>query len=124
LLTKLGTFHPRHVVQATGLNGEPRVPDIPGAENFKGTMAHSSEFSTATSKYAGKKVIVVGAGNSAHDIAYDSYRHGASVIMVQRSSTYVLTIKSILKMLMARYNEGKVLPLPPILTGLHSPLIR
>lgn len=107
LLTFSGTFHPRHLVQSTGLNGEPYVPEIPGVQDFQGSVKHSTEFSTANSKYTGKKVIVVGSGNSGHDIAHDAYRHGAEVTMVQRSHTYVISAAVTLKMLSNRYSEGK-----------------
>jgi hypothetical protein len=37
----------------------------------------------------GKKVVVLGANNSAHDICADLWEHGADVTMVQRSSTMI-----------------------------------
>jgi cation diffusion facilitator CzcD-associated flavoprotein CzcO len=108
LIRSLGTFHPRHVVQATGLNGEPRVPFVPGVKSFKGITKHSTEFFTGTSKYAGKKVVVIGAGNSGHDIAHDAYRHGAEVTIIQRSPSYVVTQSACLKMILPRYNDYNV----------------
>jgi cation diffusion facilitator CzcD-associated flavoprotein CzcO len=39
---------------------------------------------------SGKKVVVVGSGNSAHDIAQDFHENGAQVTLIQRGSTYVL----------------------------------
>jgi cation diffusion facilitator CzcD-associated flavoprotein CzcO len=106
LTSHAGTFRPRHIVQATGLNGDPRVPRIPGVGGFQGSVKHSSEFSSGAS-YAGRKVIVVGTGNSGHDIAHDACMSGANVTMIQRSHTYVVSVPSTLKMFQVRYNEGR-----------------
>ncbi|KAF8345500.1 hypothetical protein F5887DRAFT_1190190 [Amanita rubescens] len=84
----------KHVVFATGLAGlEPNTPKIPGAEKFKGQILHSSQHKRATD-HAGKKVVVVGACTSAHDIAHDYYIHGVDVTMYQRGSTYIMTTKN------------------------------
>ena len=69
---------------------------------------HSTQFTAATPKYRGKKVVVVGAGNSAHDIAHEAYLHGADVTIIQRSSTYVISLYSTLLTMMTRYHEGVV----------------
>jgi cation diffusion facilitator CzcD-associated flavoprotein CzcO len=87
----LRTVHPRHVILASGHSGEPHVPSFPGIENFKGDIHHSSKHPEGA-RYRGKRVVVVGCCNSAHDIAQDLYEQGAaSVTMVQRSSTYVMS---------------------------------
>ncbi|KAF2271169.1 putative flavin-binding monooxygenase [Lojkania enalia] len=88
------TLHPKHVVFCTGHSGEPRIPSLPGQDNFKGTLYHGSQHEDA-SKYKGdlkdKKVIVVGTGNSGHDIAQNYYEAGAdSVTMLQRRGTCVI----------------------------------
>jgi len=46
-------------------------------------------------------VVVIGSGNSGHDIAHDAH---LQVTMIQRSSTYVMTLPTTLKKLSARYN--------------------
>jgi putative flavoprotein involved in K+ transport len=83
------TLHPQHVVLATGMSGFPNVPHFPGQESFKGTQTHSSAHH-ASKPYEGKRCVIIGANNSAHDIAADLWEHGASVTMVQRSSTLVV----------------------------------
>ena len=85
-------LHPRHIVWCTGHSGEPKVPTFPGQEKFKGSLYHGSEHHDA-SQYdvKGKKVVVVGTGNSGHDIAQNFYENGAEVTMLQRSGTYVIT---------------------------------
>lgn len=86
------TVHPRHVVWCTGHSGEAKVPSFAGQESFKGEVYHGSQHRDASeSDVRGKKVIVVGTGNSGHDIAQNFYENGAEVTMLQRSGTYVLT---------------------------------
>ncbi|KLO15576.1 FAD/NAD-binding domain-containing protein [Schizopora paradoxa] len=90
------TFVPRHVVFAQGLGGgEPIMPTYPGMEKFEGEVMHSSQFKTARDNI-GKKVVVIGACNSAHDIARDHCEHGIDVTMYQRSSTIVASAKNAL----------------------------
>ena len=83
------TLSPRHLVMAAGQNGLPRMPEISGVESFQGKIVHSAEFGRAE-PWRGHKTIVVGTGNSGHDIAQDLYEHGAQVTMIQRSPTYVV----------------------------------
>jgi putative flavoprotein involved in K+ transport len=83
-------LRPAHLVLATGASGEPRVPEIPGLEDFRGTVSHSSAHPGGAG-FAGRRAVVVGACNSGHDIAQDLHENGAEVTMVQRSSTYVLS---------------------------------
>ncbi len=77
-------------------------------EDFKGDrLCHSSQFKGANSDSKGKKAIVVGCCNSGHDIAQDFYEHGYDVTIVQRSSTYVMSSKEGLDVLLAGlYEEG------------------
>jgi putative flavoprotein involved in K+ transport len=82
-------LRPRHLIFATGHSGLPYVPTIPGAEDFVGELVHSSQY-RGTADAEGKKVLVVGAGNSSHDICHDLAEAGADVTMLQRSKTYVL----------------------------------
>lgn len=87
------TLRPRHLVWCTGHSGEPLVPTFPGQETFNGQIYHGSEHRDAADDPAvkGKKVIVVGTGNSGHDIAQNFYENGAEVTMLQRRGTYVIT---------------------------------
>jgi cation diffusion facilitator CzcD-associated flavoprotein CzcO len=86
--------HPRHVVQATGQSGEKSIPNIPGIDNFGGTLVHSSDFRGAKGG-RGKKAVVIGACNSGHDICQDFYENGYEVTMIQRSSTVVVSPSTI-----------------------------
>lgn len=79
-----------HFVIATGTSGLPWTPTIPGENEFRGEVIHSSGFDAANG-YKDKSVVIVGACNSAHDIAHDLAEQGADVTMVQRSHTHVMS---------------------------------
>ena len=83
------TLRPKHLVLATGMSGVPLIPTIPGAETFTGTQHHSSQHRDGK-PYAGKRCVIIGSNNSAHDIAADLWENDAQVTMVQRSSTMVV----------------------------------
>jgi uncharacterized UPF0146 family protein len=87
-------LRPGHIVQATGADaGAPNRPKLPGLDNFLGPVLHTSEYRTGK-EFADKRVLVVGVGTSAHDVAHDMHRHGAQVTMVQRGSTTVINLES------------------------------
>ncbi len=80
---------PKQLVLATGMSGKPNIPTFPGQDIFKGEQQHSSQH-PGPDAYAGKKVVVIGANNSAHDICAALWEAGADVTMVQRSSTHIV----------------------------------
>ena len=88
-------LRPRHLVFATGMSGKANVPRIEGQNVFKGEQQHSSQH-PGPDAYAGKKVVVIGANNSAHDICAALWEHGADVTMVQRSSTHIVRSDSLM----------------------------
>jgi len=98
-------MHPRHVVLATGVSGIPNIPDIPGLKNFAGKAVHSSFYDDGEN-WKGKRALVIGTGNSGHDIAQDLYSSGAEVTLVQRSSTLITNIEPSAQLAYAAYNEG------------------
>ena len=69
------------------------MPSFPGQNDFKGEVYHGSQHQDASlsGDLAGKKVVVVGTGNSGHDIAQNFYENGAEVTMLQRHGTYVIS---------------------------------
>ncbi|RUU11508.1 NAD(P)/FAD-dependent oxidoreductase [Mesorhizobium sp. USDA-HM6] len=83
------TLKPKHIVFATGAYGPPRQITLPGAETFNGELLHSSQYSTGE-KFRGKRVAVIGAASSGHDVSVDLWEAGAKVTMVQRSPTTVV----------------------------------
>jgi hypothetical protein len=103
-------LHPRHFVIAAGLNGPPKIPDVKGLDSFTGHWAHSGEYQRA-GDWAGKRVLVVGSGVSAHEMAHDLYEHGADVTIMQRGATYVITFETFNKHWFGLYTEDQQLPL-------------
>jgi cation diffusion facilitator CzcD-associated flavoprotein CzcO len=99
------TMRPRHVVMATGVSGIPSIPQIPTLDAFNGTLLHSSRYDDAE-PWAGKRAIVIGTGNSGHDIAQDLHAAGAKVTLVQRSPTMVVNIEPSAQIPYALYDEG------------------
>ncbi|KAL0258734.1 hypothetical protein SLS55_006237 [Diplodia seriata] len=106
------TLHPHHIVFCTGHSGEPKIPSFPGQPDFAGTIYHGSRHVDATASgtdLSDKKVVVVGTGNSGHDIAQNYHEAGAaSVTMVQRRGTYVISAgdgKGIFAMHKGLYDE-------------------
>ncbi|UVK41480.1 NAD(P)/FAD-dependent oxidoreductase [Mesorhizobium sp. AR10] len=83
------TLKPKHIVFATGAYGPPRQIDLAGADLFQGELLHSSQYSSGE-KFRGKKVSVIGAASSGHDVCVDLWESGAEVTMVQRSPTTVV----------------------------------
>jgi len=89
-------LHPKQLVFATGMSGKPNIPSFPGMDVFEGEQHHSSQH-PGPDAYTGKKVVVVGSNNSAHDICAALWEHDADVTMVQRSSTHVVKSDSLME---------------------------
>ncbi|KAJ9649829.1 hypothetical protein H2198_010847 [Neophaeococcomyces mojaviensis] len=99
-------FHPKHVVVATSLAGVPFVPDIPGIENFKGTVRHSTQHDSAR-EWVDKKVLVVGTSSSGFDTAYDFARRNIDVTLLQRSPAYLMSLDESVPRILAPLYEPK-----------------
>lgn len=90
------TLHPTQLVLATGMSGKPSVPTIPGQDIFAGDQHHSSAH-PGPDAYVGKRAVVIGSNNSAHDICKALYENGVDVTMVQRSSTHIVKSDSLME---------------------------
>ena len=102
------TLRPRQLVLALGASGLPSVPEIAGREKFRGDQHHSSAH-PGPDQYQGKKAVVIGSNNSAHDICAALWEAGADVTMVQRSSTHVVRSDSLMDLgLSDLYSERAV----------------
>jgi len=99
------TMHPRHVVMATGANGIPNRPDIPGLKAFAATVVHSSGYDDGGA-WTGRNALVIGTGNSGHDIAQDLHSAGANVTLVQRNPTLIVNIEPSAQLPYTLYDEG------------------
>jgi cation diffusion facilitator CzcD-associated flavoprotein CzcO len=98
-------IHPRHIVMATGVSGIPNLPDIPSLKDFAGKIWHSSQYDDGEA-WKDRRALVIGTGNSGHDIAQDLHSSGAEVTLVQRSPTLITNIEPSAQLAYAAYNEG------------------
>lgn len=80
-------WHFEGVLIANGTLHTPNLPRLPG--DFSGELLHSSAYKSADI-FAGKRVLVVGCGNSACDIAVDAVHRAASVDLSVRRGYYFL----------------------------------
>lgn len=71
------------VVVASGIYFDPFIPNLPGKAKFKGEILHSSDYQSPAS-VIGKKVVVVGFGKSALDVAGDAAKFTKEVSLVFR----------------------------------------
>ena len=88
----------KHVVMAAGVYNKPVIPSFPGRDSFQGVVMHSSEYSGAAAMgLAGKRVLVVGFGNSGAEIAVDLYEGDVAqpVHVVVRSPIRLVTRSTI-----------------------------
>jgi cation diffusion facilitator CzcD-associated flavoprotein CzcO len=69
----------RQIVVATGHENDPFIPEWPGSDRFEGVLLHSSAYRNPGS-YVGKRVLVVGSGSSAMEIAHDLATGGAAKV--------------------------------------------
>lgn len=91
------TLRPVHLVLATGMSGKPNIPMLPGQDVFRGDQHHSSHH-PGPDPYVGKRAVVIGSNNSAHDICKALYENYVDVTMVQRSSTHVVKSESLMEL--------------------------
>jgi putative flavoprotein involved in K+ transport len=110
-------------VLATGVSGIPNLPNIPTLNNFAGSVLHSSQYDDGEN-WKGKRAIVIGTGNSGHDIAQDLYSSGANVTLVQRSPTLITNIEPSAQLAYAAYNEGTLEDNDLIATSMPLPLAK
>ena len=89
--TTVGDYTARSLVVATGIMSSPVVPFFPGRETFAGTVRHSIEY-LRPDPFVGRRVLVVGAGNSAGEIAPELAAAGATVTVAIRSGANVVPL--------------------------------
>ncbi|UWR23915.1 NAD(P)/FAD-dependent oxidoreductase [Sulfitobacter sp. S190] len=102
------TLHPTQLVLATGMSGKANIPEFPDQNKFQGTIQHSSQHD-GPDAWEGKKCVVIGSNNSAHDICAALWEHGADVTMLQRSSTHIVRSDTLMEIgLGALYSQEAV----------------
>ncbi|KAF7359203.1 FAD/NAD-P-binding domain-containing protein [Mycena sanguinolenta] len=87
------------------LLGEPNIPIMDNRDTFDGPIVHCVDYKGGK-PFAGKRVVVVGAGNTSADLCQDLSFHGAeSVTMVQRSASLVIPIALVQNLVENMYPE-------------------
>lgn len=100
------TLSPRHIIMATGVSGIPNLPKIDTLDHFRGPVLHSSQYRDGDD-WSDKQAIVIGCGNSGHDISQDLFSSGAHVTMVQRSPSLVVDIEPSAQFPYKLYDEDR-----------------
>ena len=80
------------VVVASGIISNPRIPKVPGLDEFRGEVRHSITY-RRPDEVRGKRVLVVGAGNSAGEIASELGREGIDTTVAVRSGANVVPLQ-------------------------------
>ena len=86
------TMRPRHVVFAIGASPIAQIPQLPGLDSFAGKVLHSEAYTSGV-EWRGRKALVLGTGTSGHDVSQDLESCGAHVTLMQRSPTYVCSLR-------------------------------
>lgn len=125
-----GAYDARVVVVATGIVSNPRVPTFPGQDGFAGRVMHSAAY-RRPHEFVGRRVLVVGVGNSGAEIAAELGGAGATVAVAVRSGANVVPLKllGIPIQYVARYlrhfpravQEGVVALIAKIMALRHGP---
>jgi len=120
------TFRAKYVVIATGAFTKPKPIDFKGMESFPGKILHSYQYKTGVD-FKGEKVLVVGFGNSACEIAIDLFEHDAKPSMAVRSPVNViprdvfgipiLELSLVMKSLPPKFADAINAPLLRLLVG-------
>ncbi|KAH9603576.1 hypothetical protein KSS87_003900 [Heliosperma pusillum] len=79
----------RWLIVATGENAEVVMPELEGLEGFEGEIVHTSLYKSGE-VFRGKKVLVVGSGNSGMEVCLDLCHHDAMPSIVVRDKVHVL----------------------------------
>nr|WP_269440163.1 NAD(P)-binding domain-containing protein [Arthrobacter sp. zg-Y769] len=96
------------VIVASGTLHTPAIPTLPG--QFSGEIRHSASYKNPR-ELSGKRVLIVGAGNSGCDLAVDAVHHAASVDISVRRGYYFIP-KYVFGRPTDTLNQGKPLPRP------------
>ena len=89
--TNRGALAARHLVVATGIMSTPVVPELPGRERYSGRVLHAIDY-RRPAPYRGQRVLVVGSGNSAGEIAAELAAEGVAVTLAVRSGARVVPL--------------------------------
>jgi cation diffusion facilitator CzcD-associated flavoprotein CzcO len=82
-------FSARTVIAATGPLSQPRIPEFPGRESFRGTIVHTAQWRQDL-LLAGKRVVVTGTGASAVQLVPAIAEKVAQLYVLQRTAPWIL----------------------------------
>jgi indole-3-pyruvate monooxygenase len=120
--TNNGSFKSKYLIIATGPYSKPKSFVLKGVETFPGSLLHSSRYKTGRD-FSRQKVLVIGFGNSACEIAIDLYEQGAAPFMSVRSPVNIIP-RDILGIPVLRISL-LLSRLPPRLAdAINAPLLR
>jgi putative flavoprotein involved in K+ transport len=88
VVTDQGDWTARTVVSATGTWRHPYIPDYPGREAFRGVQIHSSAYETPE-PFTGRRVLIVGGGNSGAQILAEVSRVAEAVWVTERPPVFL-----------------------------------
>lgn len=86
--TNVGQWLARAVVSATGSWRHTHIPHYPGVDQFQGEQLHSAQYD-CPERFAGKRVIIVGGGNSAAQILAEVSRVADTIWATRREPTFL-----------------------------------
>lgn len=88
------------IIAAVGTCGDPKMPHIPGQEQFKGEICHSSQLTGKAAK--GKKILIIGGGASAVEaLEFAAAEDAAKTYILARSDKWIIPRNAIVDMLFA-----------------------
>ncbi|GAA1480754.1 hypothetical protein GCM10009624_11940 [Gordonia sinesedis] len=85
------SFTAQVLVCATGVLHHPHIPDIPGLDEFTGTLCHSARWDPDT-EVAGKRVGIIGSGSTGVQLVTDTSRTAEQVVLFQRTPQWVVHV--------------------------------
>jgi indole-3-pyruvate monooxygenase len=120
--TTNGIYQSKYIIVATGPFSKPKAILFKGMETFDGKILHSYEYHNGK-QFKDQKVLVIGFGNSACEIAIDLYEQGATPSMSVRSPVNVLP-RDVLGIPILQLSR-LMKPLPPkIADAINAPFMR
>lgn len=102
------TLFPAHIVLCIGTVGTRIVPHVKNQDVFKGTVIHGADYKSPV-PFTNKRVVVVGAGNTAGDICLDLSVCADTITMVQRSKSTLVPVE-VVRTILTRFwpDDGSV----------------
>ena len=125
LVPNAGKRRSRIVIVATGHYSEANIPTWEGIEEYSGEFIHSSQY-TNGAEYKGRKILVIGLGNSGAEIAADLSRHGAASVSVSVRTSPPIVYRTMFKILPVQVFGIALTPLgmPRVIDGIGALLRR